>query len=325
MLNFNFTNSINYFFDKKTILHTSPHPDDVTLGYLPYINWLLKNTRNKHNFLIMTSGSNAVRNSYLENILEKIKYNLLNNENNNFLEKKVINNLVDNIDNSKSILLTKIEELLENLKQNNVNAELEFLKGIIREAEEESVWNNFKISNKNVIAFRANFYRSKTEELSQDINNFYKFLLNINPDIITVAIDPKNSAPLTHYKTFKVIQNAVKLFSENLKKDLIIIGYRNVWCQFLPQEANIFFPVTNQDFDLLKKTFINCYKTQVDAMYPSSKYSGNFADIAVEIMKNNLINFNNKFSNKINYENIHGLCFLKQMNIKEFINLSLDY
>ena len=325
MPNLSKNKSLDFKFENKIILHTSPHPDDVTLGYLPYINWLLNNFENNHNFLIMTSGANAVRNSNLEDVLYKIKFNLLNNKNNNLLETKLLRNLLNNVDNLNNFVLTKIDKLLENLKQNNIDSDIEFLKGIIREFEEESVWCSLGISNDKIYAFRANFYQAKTDNLSQDIENFYEILLKLKPDIITVAIDPKTKAPLTHYKTFVVIQRALKLFYEKTNKDLVIIGYRNVWHQFLLQEANIFFPVNVQDFDLLKNIFLNCYKTQINAMFPNSNHVGNFVEISIKIMKQNLVNFNNKFKNNISDKNICGLCLLKQMNIKEFINLSLDY
>ncbi|KKP22618.1 MAG: Glucosamine-6-phosphate deaminase-like protein [candidate division TM6 bacterium GW2011_GWF2_28_16] len=275
----------------KNFLHTSPHPDDVTLGYLPYINWLLNTSKNEHYFLTMTSGSNAVRDSDLIKFLELYKIN----------KSSIDINQVNNID---------------------------FLKGLVREHEEESVWTSLGIPNKNIIHFRAKFYSQKLQDLSNDIEVLYKLLLDINPDILTVAIDPKGVGPETHYKTFLVVQGAVNNFFNKTGKNIEIIGYRNVWCQFEIEQVNLYFPVEQSDFDLLYKTFINSYLSQVDAMFPNNNYSGNFAEIAIAIMQDNLKKFINKFGLIIpesdpGSSNIKGLCFLKTMNIKEFLNLKL--
>ena len=56
--------------DNEVILHTAPHHDDIMLGYLHYINHLVRNPRNKHHFSYFTSGFNAVTNSYMLELLE---------------------------------------------------------------------------------------------------------------------------------------------------------------------------------------------------------------------------------------------------------------
>lgn len=60
----------------QTILHTGPHHDDIPLGYLPYINHLVRDASNKHHFVTMTSGFTAVTNSYMLGLLEDLKYYL---------------------------------------------------------------------------------------------------------------------------------------------------------------------------------------------------------------------------------------------------------
>jgi len=59
-----------------TILHTGPHHDDIPLGYLPYINHLVRDASNSHHFVTMTSGFTAVTNSYMLSLLEDLKYHL---------------------------------------------------------------------------------------------------------------------------------------------------------------------------------------------------------------------------------------------------------
>ncbi len=57
----------------QTILHTGPHHDDIPLGYLPYINHLVRDPNNHHHFVTMTSGFTAVTNSYMLSLFEDLK------------------------------------------------------------------------------------------------------------------------------------------------------------------------------------------------------------------------------------------------------------
>ncbi len=63
--------------ENETILHTAPHHDDIMLGYLPYVNHLVRSPNNNHHFTYLTSGFTAVTNHYmlelLENLLENLK------------------------------------------------------------------------------------------------------------------------------------------------------------------------------------------------------------------------------------------------------------
>lgn len=57
----------------EVILHTSPHHDDIPLGYLPYIAHLVRNPNNKHCFVTMTSGFNAVTNNYMLELCQELR------------------------------------------------------------------------------------------------------------------------------------------------------------------------------------------------------------------------------------------------------------
>ncbi len=56
-----------------TFLHTSPHHDDIILGYWPYIIHLVRSAKNKHHFTYLTSGFNAVTNAYARDLLETLQ------------------------------------------------------------------------------------------------------------------------------------------------------------------------------------------------------------------------------------------------------------
>ncbi|MBN1302780.1 MAG: glucosamine-6-phosphate deaminase [Melioribacteraceae bacterium] len=58
--------------ENETFLHTAPHHDDIMLGYLPYINHLVRTPRNKHHFTYLTSGFTAVTNNFMLGLLEDL-------------------------------------------------------------------------------------------------------------------------------------------------------------------------------------------------------------------------------------------------------------
>ena len=62
--------------ENEVILHTAPHHDDIMLGYLAFINHLVRSPLNKHHFGIFTSGFNAVTNSYMLQLMEQLKNHL---------------------------------------------------------------------------------------------------------------------------------------------------------------------------------------------------------------------------------------------------------
>ncbi|MCL4538787.1 MAG: glucosamine-6-phosphate deaminase [Bacteroidetes bacterium] len=57
----------------EVFLHTEPHHDDLMLGYLPYIVRHARDASNSHTFLTLTSGFNAVTNSYMLDLLGNLK------------------------------------------------------------------------------------------------------------------------------------------------------------------------------------------------------------------------------------------------------------
>ena len=54
----------------EVFYHTGPHHDDIMLGLLPHIHRVSRNETNRSHFAVMTSGFNAVTNTFLINILE---------------------------------------------------------------------------------------------------------------------------------------------------------------------------------------------------------------------------------------------------------------
>ncbi|MBN1853452.1 MAG: hypothetical protein JW829_12035, partial [Pirellulales bacterium] len=59
--------------DSTCFLHTEPHHDDLLLGYLPLIVRAVRNPRNVHHFVTLTSGFTAVSNQYMLRQLESLE------------------------------------------------------------------------------------------------------------------------------------------------------------------------------------------------------------------------------------------------------------
>ena len=61
-----------HVFKNNRFLHTSPHHDDDMLGYLPWAIRHFREASNNHTFAYLTSGFNAVTNSYMESQCRKL-------------------------------------------------------------------------------------------------------------------------------------------------------------------------------------------------------------------------------------------------------------
>lgn len=237
----------------KKFLHTSPHHDDIALGYLPLFDHLRGNTSISHTIATMTSGANAVTDSILFSMMEHAQLELIKQD----------------------------PELIF------------FFKSCLREWEDERLWQHIGIDKENVHHLRLGFYHgpkgSTDFSFEHDILPVYQLLEKTMPDIITVAQDPEDSGPATHTKVLQIIYQAIDLFLKNYpnhKRE--IWGYRNVWNTFHPHEASIVLPVTGDQLEALKTNFITFYQSQVNAQFPYALHQGPFCDISVATMMRNL-------------------------------------
>ncbi|MFC2091043.1 glucosamine-6-phosphate isomerase, partial [Bacteroidota bacterium] len=193
---------------------------------------------------------------------------------------------------SKSGLTKKITEVLQ-LLYNSYDGEknppeIQKLKGMIREYEEELVWAHFGYQVKNVHHLRLGFYTGDifTEQPTQerDVDPILEQLREIRPTAISLAMDPEGSGPDTHYKVLQVIAEAVRKWSKEMDvSNVRIWGYRNVWYRFHPSEANVIVPVSLNAMSVMDQAFTNCYLSQVEAPFPSYMYDGKFSELAIKI------------------------------------------
>ncbi len=234
------------------------------------------------------------------------------------------------------------EELVEQIKKtvevinNSYNgeknpADIQKLKGMLREFEEELVWAHYGVKVQNIEHMRLGFYTgdifTQQPDKKRDVEPILNCLRTLQPTIISLAFDPEGSGPDTHYKVLQAIAEAVRQWSN--EKDLSglrIIGYRNVWFKFHPAEANVFTPVSLNSMAVLDRSFKDCYISQVNASFPSYSFDGPFSYLSqkqwVEQFKLVQLVLGKDFF----YENespkiraTHGMVYHKEMTINEFL------
>lgn len=236
---------------------------------------------------------------------------------------------------SKEELLNRIDEnitIINNSYDGEKNPpKIQLLKGMVREFEEELVWAHFGVQVKNVHHLRLGFYTgdifTEQPDRKRDVMPILKMLKELRPSVISLALDPEGSGPDTHYKVLQAIADAIRLWKkEDDLKNLRILGYRNVWYKFHPAEVNVIVPVSLNALSLLNSSFTNCYLSQVDASFPSYQLDGKFSDLTQKTWVDQLRDVQFLLGKDFFYQNqlpliraTHGLLFIKEMNIDEFL------
>ena len=231
-------------------------------------------------------------------------------------------------------LIAILEELDKSYDGQKNSPQIQKLKGMIREYEEELVWANYGVRVKDVHHLRLGFYQGEifTEqpENDRDVAPVLEQLKTINPTVISLALDPEGSGPDTHYKVLQTIAEAVRQWSEI--KDLShlrIWGYRNVWYNFDLAEADIIVPVTLNALAIMNSTFMNCYLSQKEASFPSHEYDGPFSELSQKIWVNQHRDLQLMLGRDYWYRNenphlraVHGAVYLKEMNVSSFLKIA---
>ena len=210
--------------------------------------------------------------------------------------------------------------------------EVQKLKGMVREFEEELVWAHYGIQVKNVYHNRLGFYKgdifTEQPDKQRDVAPVLDMLQKINPTVISLAFDPEGSGPDTHYKVLQTIAEALREWKKGKDlSNLRIWGYRNVWYRFNPAEANVIVPVSLDAMAAMDDLFTNCYLSQVDASFPSYEFNGKFSELEQKIWVEQLKNVQFLLGKDFFYQHSdprirasHGLIFLKEMAIEEFLS-----
>lgn len=249
---------------------------------------------------------------------------------------RIVRNIVE-LSNVKSVdeLREQINEYLAILRKSYDGEknphEIQKLKGMIREFEEELVWAHFGVQVKNTHHLRLGFYTGDifTEQPTKkrDVEPVLKLIREIEPTVISLALDPEGSGPDTHYKVLQVIAEGLRIWKE--EKDLSrlrIWGYRNVWYRFHPADADVIVPVSLTSLAALDDAFNHCYVTQVDASFPSYEYDGTFSGLTQKIWVEQLKDIQLLLGKSFFYQNshpriraAHGMLYFRELTVDQFL------
>jgi len=209
--------------------------------------------------------------------------------------------------------------------------DIQKLKGMLREFEEELVWAHYGVRGGDIQHLRLGFYTgdifTPQPTAKRDVEPILGMLRQVKPSVVSMAYDPEGSGPDTHYKVLKALAQALRVWKEEEDlSDLRIIGYRNVWFKFAPSEANVFTPVSLNSMAVLQKSFKDCYISQVNASFPSYELDGPFSDLSQQIWVEQFKWVQLILGKDFFYENdspkiraTHGMIFHKEMMLDEFL------
>lgn len=232
-------------------------------------------------------------------------------------------------------LLRTIDDLMRDIDAGYGGAkdasEVQRLKGMLREFEEELVWAHFGVRVRHIHHLRLGFYTgdifSQQPERVRDVTPFLNMLRKIRPTVVSLALDPEGSGPDTHYKVLQVIAEGLRSWKEEADvSGLRIWGYRNVWYRFRPWEADVIVPVSLNSMAALKEAFQSCYLSQVDAPFPSWEHDGPFSELAQKIWVEQLQEIQMLLGKEFFYQNphpriraCHGAVYYREMDVETFL------
>lgn len=270
---------------------------------------------------------------YLDNVASKNEHEMRRGFCHRFLRNAVGIWHPNNLDELAARFEAAQQLLNDEPQKAHDDPDLQQLKGMIREFEEELVWAYTGVSVKNVHHLHLGFYKDSHDfpNYERDVEPVLRQLRAIKPSTITVIMDPMNAGPTnTHYKVLQTVAKAIEAWNQETDLcQLKIIGYRNVWSTFTPEEANIIVPVSLNSFAVIEKAFRDSYLTQVEAEFPNPDFDGTFSELSESIWVRQLKDVQFLLGKDYFYENAHplirathGLIFLKQMNVSEFLQVA---
>ncbi|MFQ6606099.1 MAG: glucosamine-6-phosphate isomerase [Fidelibacterota bacterium] len=232
-------------------------------------------------------------------------------------------------------LEAKLVELLEYLdhcydgEMNPPN--IQRLKGMIREFEEELVWARYGVRVRDIHHLRLGFYTgdifTETPKRKRDVEPILTLLKTIEPTVISLALDPEGSGPDTHYKVLQAMAEALRLWQEERDlSHLRIWGYRNVWYRLDAAEADLIIPVSLNSMAVLRQTFMTSYLSQREASFPSYELDGPFCDLTQKIWVEQHQDLQLVLGRDYWYQNphprlraAHGAIYLKELSVGDFL------
>lgn len=208
--------------------------------------------------------------------------------------------------------------------------DVQLLKGTMREWEVELLWAYFGIEASSVFPLRLGFYTgdifTEEPEVDRDARPIFELMKRVKPNVVSVAFDPEGSGPDTHYKALQAVAAALKLYEkESGDTSVRVWGYRNIWYRFKPSEANLLVPVSLNSLSMLHTAFMNCFRSQSSASFPSYDHDGPFSELAqkIQVEQYNMIKtcLGNDYFCRSDHPRLRaarGMIYLKEMALPEF-------
>jgi glucosamine-6-phosphate deaminase len=212
--------------------------------------------------------------------------------------------------------------------------EVQALKSMCREWEAECTWGYLGWDCANVKHLQLGFYTGDvfTEEptVEGDVLPVVKLLDQVEPDVVSVALDPEASGPDTHYKVLQAVTEALRHYEKKSgRSDIKVWGYRNVWFRFQPSEADIFVPVSLNMLSVMHSAFMATFVSQRDASFPSHEHDGPFSELARRVQVDQYQKIKTCLGREWFQEHpspliraTRGLVFIKEMDLREFYERS---
>lgn len=237
-------------------------------------------------------------------------------------------------------LLPKLDEMIDYLSTVDPGKkEIEIvqkIKGWTREFEAELVWAHFGIGLDHVSHLDLQFYTGdifvEYPDPERDVKPILDLLEKVQPNIVSLALDPEGSGPDTHFKTLIAISTALEKYVEkHPDSNLKVWGYRNIWSKFHISDVNMIVPVSLNSFAVLNNMFNNCFVSQKSASFPSYEYEGTFSDLAQRIWVEQHQQLITLLGNDFFYDSknqllrrTYGSLYMREMTHKEFC-LEIEY
>lgn len=314
-------NSVTNGFVRESLEHTLDFIEKGEIQMLRYSDFFVSGYKFKYDKDVY---------HYLDNVARKNAEEMRRGFSHRIVRDIVVIWGVKDTEELKRVIREQIEVLRNSYDGEKNSPEMQRLKGMIREFEEELVWAYTGTQVKNVHHLRLGFYQaslfSQGPDYERDILPILNQLREIKPTTISVVIDPEGSGPDTHFKVLQAVAGAVTEWNKETDlSNLKIIGYRNVWFKFNPAEATTYIPVSLNAMAAIEKSFASSYLTQVKAEYPSPDFDGSFSELAESIWIKQLKDIQLVLGKKYFYEHesplirsTHGLIFTKEMNVGQF-------
>jgi glucosamine-6-phosphate deaminase len=307
--------------ESQTTLHTAPHHDDLILGIFPDVIQEIKSPTCHPRITVLTSGFTAVTNTMFLNLLKKTIYFLEHPDLDfdTFCQQSREHDCRDFIEgtalmNQTRQMRARIMRFLRDIQHQEVShnweelheyvqslltyvetcypgqkdpVNIQTLKGALREFEEELLWLSHGMQLTDISHERLGFYKGdifNQDPEEQDVEDVLKLLLDIEPNRISLALDPEGSGPDTHYKVLLAVSRAVSRYRQiHPGKPLSILGYRNVWNRFQIWEADVMHPLTLPELQEIDRDFKAFNFSQVNAPFPSPDNNGPFSEYSQKI------------------------------------------